>query len=62
MQELIDLLAKTKLNTIEILISKVFIDSYINYDKFASVNDWLREYNEMKEEIKNQKNVVKYTV
>ena len=46
------LLAKTKLNTIEVLISKALIDSYINHDKIFSVNNVLREYNEMKDEIK----------
>ena len=45
------LLAKTKLNTI-VLISKALIDSYINHDKFVSVNNVLRKYNAMKEEIK----------
>ena len=49
----IPLLRKDKLNTTEVLISKVFIDSYICHNKFVSVNNVLREYNEMKEEIKN---------
>ena len=35
------------------MISKALIDLYINYDEFVSVNNKLREYNEMKEEIKN---------
>ena len=43
----------TKLNTIEVLISKALSGSYINNDKFVSVNNVLREFNEMKEEIKN---------
>ena len=34
-------------NTIEVLISKALIDSYISHDKFVSVNNVLREYNEM---------------
>ena len=46
------LLGKDKLNTIEDLISKALIDSYISRDEFFSVNNVLREYNEMKEEIK----------
>ena len=46
------LLGKDMLNTIEVLISKSLIDSYISYDKFFSVNNALRKYNEMKEEIK----------
>ena len=32
------LLAKAKLDTIEVQISKALIDSYINYDDFVSVN------------------------
>ena len=47
------LLAKTKLNTVEVLISKAFFDLYINHDEFISVSNVLREYNEMKAEIKN---------
>ena len=46
------LLGKCKLNTIEVLISKALIDSYITHDEFVSVNNLLREYNEMKKEIK----------
>ena len=56
------LLAKTKLNTIEDLIFKALINSYINHDEFVSVNNVLREYNEMKEEIKNFENSVEYTI
>ena len=47
------LLAKTKLNIISVLISKALIDSYINHDKLVSANNLLREYSEMKEEIRN---------
>ena len=42
------LLAKTKLDTIEFLISKALIDSYINHDRFVTVNNVPRQYNEMK--------------
>ena len=45
-------LGQTKLDTIEVIISKVLIDSYISHDEFFSVNNVLREYNEMKEDIK----------
>ena len=45
-------LGKAKLNTIEILISKALISSYISHDDFAPVNNELREYNKMKEEVK----------
>ena len=44
------LLRKGKLNTIEVLISKSLIESYIIHDEFVSVNNVLREYNEMKNE------------
>ena len=44
------LLAKAKLNTIEVLI-----DSNISYDEFALLNNMLKEYDDMKEEIKNLK-------
>ena len=47
------LLAKHKLNTIEVLISKAVIDSYIRHDEFGLVDNVLREYNELKEEVKN---------
>ena len=36
------LLAKSKLSSIEVLISKALIDSYISYDQFFSVNNVLR--------------------
>ena len=41
-------LGKPTLDTIEFLISTALIDSYISYDEFVSVNNVLREYNEMK--------------
>ena len=62
MHDRIVLLAKTELNTIKVLISKAVINSYINHDEFVSVNNMLREYNEMKEEIKNTENTVKCTI
>ena len=55
------LLAKTKLKTVEVLISKGLIKSYINHDKFDLVKNVLREYMEMKEEIKNLENVLECT-
>ena len=42
------LLAKSKLNRIEILISKPLIDSVISHDEFAFIDNALKEYNEMK--------------
>ena len=47
------LLAVSKLNSIEALISKSLIDSVISHDEFVLVNNVLQEYNEIKEEIKN---------
>ena len=56
------MLGKDKLNAIEVLISKALIDSYISHDEFVSLNNVLREYYEMKEEIKNPKTSVEYTI
>ena len=56
------LLRKDKLTTIEVLISKALINSYIRHDEFVSVNNLLREYNEMKKEIKNPETSVEYTI
>ena len=56
------LLGKDTLNTIEVLISKALIGSHISHDKFVSVNNVLREYNEMKEEIKNTETSVEYVL
>ena len=46
------LLAKSKLNSIEVLISKTLIDSGISYDEFVLINNVIKEYNEKK---KNKK-------
>ena len=53
------LLAKTKWNSIEVLIFKA---SYINHGKFVSVNNVLRVYNDMKKEIKNPEDAVEYII
>ena len=53
---------ETKLDAIEVLIYKPLIDSYINHEEFVSVNNFLREYNEMKEEIKNSETSMKYAI
>ena len=47
------MLARSKLNSIETLISKALSDSVIGHDEFVLINNVLKEYNEMKEEIKN---------
>ena len=49
------LLAKTKLNSIEVLTFKALIDSVISHDEFVLINNVRKEYDDMKEEIKNLK-------
>ena len=39
---------KIKSNTIKALIFKVLMEPYVNHEEFVSVNNVLREYNEMK--------------
>ena len=48
-------LAKSKLNKIEVLISKALIDLVIGHDEYVLKKNVLEEYKEMKEEIKNLK-------
>ena len=47
------MLAKSKLNRIEVLISKALIDSVTSQDEFVLINNILKEYNEMKEKRKS---------
>ena len=49
------MLAESKLNKIEVLIFKALMDSVISHDEFVLVDNALKEYNEMKEQIKNLK-------
>ena len=49
------LLAKSKLNSIEVLISEALINSNISHDEFVLINNVLNEYDKMNEEIKNLK-------
>ena len=49
------LLAKTKLNSIEVLTSKALINSNISHDEFVLIHNVLRECDKMKEEIENSK-------
>ena len=44
-------LAKSKLNSIEVLISKALIDSHISHDDFVLINNVLKTYGNMREEI-----------
>ena len=47
------LLATFRLNSIEVLISKALTDSTISHDEFVLLNNKLKEFDDMKEEIKN---------
>ena len=47
------LLAKTKLNITKVSISEALIDSNISHDELVSINNVQKEYDNMKEEIKN---------
>ena len=47
------LLAKGKLNSIEVLIYKALIDSNTSHDEFLLKNTLLKEYDDMKKEKKN---------
>ena len=49
-------LAKSKLNTIEALISKFLIDPNISHNEFVLINNVLKEFGDMEEEIKNYNN------
>ena len=54
------MLAKTKLSTVEVLTSKAWIYSNISHDEFVSVNNVLKEYDDMKEETKNSNDKQKF--
>ena len=56
------LFGKDKLNTIEVINPKALIDSYISHDEIVSVNNVFREYNEIKEEIKNPETSMEYII
>ena len=49
------MLAKCKLNSIEVIISKASIDSNVSHDEFVMINNMLKEYHDMIEEIKHLK-------
>ena len=48
----IKFLPRTKINTIEVLISKDLINSYISHDEVVLVNNLLREYDNIKKQSK----------
>ena len=47
------MLAKSKLNSMEVLISKVLIDLSISHDEFVLMNSVLKEIYDVKKEIKS---------
>ena len=49
------MLAKSKLNSTELLISKAWITSVISHDELVLINNVLKEYDNMKEKNKNLK-------
>ena len=49
----IALLTKSKLNRIEVLISKVLTDSVISHNEFVLINNVLKIYGKMKKQTKN---------
>ena len=46
------MLAKSKVNSTKLLISKALIRSVISHDEFVLMNNMLKEYDKIKEEIK----------
>ena len=48
-----DYFQEEKVDIFEVFISKSLINSYNSHDEFVSVNNMLRKYNKMKQEIKN---------
>ena len=47
------LLVKSKLNRIQVLISKALIDSNISHDEFSLINNVLKKFYDIREEIKS---------
>ena len=50
------MLEKSKLNSMEVLISKALIDSNIIQDEFVLIKNVPKEFYDIKEEIKNSNN------
>ena len=46
----------------KVLIYKALSESYISHDEFISVNNVLREYNEIKEKIKHPQTFVEEAI
>ena len=45
----------------EVLINKALIDSNISHDEFILINNALKEYDKLKEEIKYKKTLISLT-
>ena len=54
----LSLLAKSKLNFIEVSLSKVLITSDISHNELVLINNVLKEFYEMKEQIKNSHDTI----
>ena len=55
------LFRKTKFDATEVLNSMSLIDSCISHEEFVSVNNVLRKYNEIKEEIRRSvEHIIKF--
>ena len=52
----IDMLAKSKLNSIETLISQALIDLDISHEEFKTILGEKEKYDQMKESVRNKKN------
>ena len=55
-------LAKSKLNSIEVVISKALIDSSINHNEFILINNVSKEFDDRKEPIKYSDNKFKLNI
>ena len=57
-------LAKSKLNSIEVLISKDLIDSNISHNELVLINNVMTEFYDMKEKINNSndKHIKQYII
>ena len=53
-------LAKSKVNSVEVLISKALIDSNISHDEFVLINNVLKEYDKTLKKIKKIKDLNSY--
>ena len=54
----LSLLAKSKLNFIEVSFSKVLITSDISHNELVLISNVLKEFYEMKEQIKNSNDTI----